>query len=258
MSIAILKLNRMILIAVSCFIIEVGAFCFLSDANAGGFEDELPVTEQVIILGNRTFDDEILKKKMQTKEMGFFSFLKKSHFRSDFIMRDLERIKSFYRKNGFFSTEVNLSSLTRNEKKNSVKIKIIINEGERTRVRNLDIEGNKIIPEEVMKEVLELTEKQPYNPNLLKVDQYAIFNLFLIRGYLGTAVSYDVNVDSTAVDILWKIKVGKKAKISTIQIRGNKQVNKNIISRELTINPGEYFELKKIQQSKQKIGRAHV
>ncbi|MCD6380315.1 outer membrane protein assembly factor BamA, partial [bacterium] len=241
------------LIAISCFIVAVGGFCFLSDVAAGGFEDQLPVTEQIIILGNRTFDDKTLKKKMQTKETGIFTLFNKPHYRSDFLMRDMERIKSFYRKNGFFSTEVTLSSIERNEKKNSVKIKIIINEGKRTRVRSLEIENNKIIPEEAIKDVLELTEEKPYNPNLLKVDQYAVFNLFLERGYLGTSVSYDVNIDSAKVDILWKIKIGKKAKINNIRIRGNREVGKEIVLRELTIRSGDYFELKKIKQSKQNL-----
>jgi outer membrane protein insertion porin family len=168
-------------------------------------------------------------------------------------MRDLERIQSFYRKNGFFSTEVTLSSLVRNEKKNSVKIKIIINEGKRTRVRSLAIDNHKIISEEVIKGVLKLTEGKPYNPNLLKVDQYSIFNLYLERGYLGTSVSYDVNIDSTKVDIIWKFKIGKKVKVNNIRIGGNRKVDKDIIARELTIHSGDYFELKKMRRSKQNL-----
>ncbi len=254
MSISMLyKQKRILLVALSCFIAAVAGFCLPSEAAAGGFEDELPVTKQIIILGNRVFDDKILKNKMHTKEAGFFGFFKKPRYRADFLMRDLEKIKSFYRKNGFFSTEVNISSLVRDEKSNSIKIKIIINEGERTRVRKLGIGENEIISEEVIKGVLKLTKGEPYNPNLLKVDQYSIFNLFFERGYLGTGISYDVNIDSTEVDVFWKIRVGEKAKINTIQIVGNSKVDENLVSRELTIHSGEYFELKKIQQSKQNL-----
>ncbi|MDZ7860132.1 MAG: outer membrane protein assembly factor BamA [Candidatus Krumholzibacteriota bacterium] len=254
MSISMLyKIRKALSTAILSFIIFSGEVCFFSNVLAEGFDDELPVVDRIIILGNRTFDDKTLKSKMQTKEKGFISFFNKPRYRKDFLIRDLERIKSFYKKKGFFKTEVNLSSLVRDEKSNSVIIKIIIDEGERTRIRSLEIEDPKVISESLIRDVLELTVGHPYNPNLVKTDQYAIFNLFVQKGYLGTGVSYDVNIDSTEVDLIWKIKTGEKAKIDSISITGNSKVDTEIVSRELTIHPGDYFDLKKIQQSKQNL-----
>jgi len=231
-------------------------FCsILLAVPAGGadFEDELPVVDEIIILGNRTFNDRVLKKKMRTSETHFYTIFNKPRYRSDFLRRDLETIKSFYRKNGFFNTEIVHSSVRRDEEEHEVSIRIVIKEGGRSRVDSLAIKGNDLFPEGRVRKALKLTEGEPYNPNLIENDQYAIFNLFFEKGYLGTGVSYDVNIDSLDVDITWNIKQGSKARIREIHLTGNRETEPHLIFRELRIKSGEYFDLKKIRQSKQNL-----
>ncbi|MBD3178295.1 MAG: BamA/TamA family outer membrane protein, partial [Candidatus Latescibacteria bacterium] len=240
-------------LAVPIIVPVITALLAVSPSTAADFEDELPVVDEIVILGNRTFNDRILKNKMRTREAHFYTIFNKPRFRSDFLRRDLETIKSFYRKNGFFSTEIVDSDVERDEENHTVSIRIVIKEGGRSRVDSLSIEGNELFTEGKVRKVLKLSEGKPYNPNLIEDDQYAIFNLFFEEGYLGTRVSYDVNIDSLDVNISWSVQQGRKARIRDIKLSGNSDTRPELVFRELKFQSGQYFDLEKIRVSKQNL-----
>ena len=241
------------LLAVLTACMVLYAFLPAVPCSAADFEDELPVVDEIIILGNRTFNDGVLKDKMRTREAHFFTIFNKPRYRSDFLRRDLETIKSFYRKNGFFNTEIVDYSVSRDEENHRVSIRIVIKEGGRSRVDTLAIKGNQLFTEARVRKELKLTEGKPYNPNLIENDQYSIFNLYFEKGYLGTRVSYEVKIDSLRVDITWSIQQGKKARVMDVRLTGNQETRDDLVFRELRIEQGEYFDLEKIRMSKQNL-----
>jgi outer membrane protein insertion porin family len=226
---------------------------FPSPGRANDIEAQLPTVKKIEILGNRSFDDGILKKRMRTKEPRFYHIIRKPKFRNDFLRRDVEAIKSFYRVNGFFEAEVWIEFVEHNEEKNSVQVRIMVNEGPQTVIRSLRFAGQEIIPERTLPKGLKLIEGEPYNPNLLDVDKYTLFNKFFEKGYLGTKITYDANIDSIQVNISWDIDPREPYRIDGIGLSGNRTVAESLIRRELTIENGEYFKLKDVLESKQNL-----
>jgi len=225
----------------------------LSRGTASEIEVGLPTVKSIEILGNRSFDDGLLKKRMRTKEPRFYHIIRKPKFRNDFLRRDIEAIKSFYHVNGFFEAEVRVEYVQRDERHNSVKIRIMVNEGPQTVIRSIGFSGQGMVPEQQLKRGLKLLEREPYNPNLLDVDKYTLFNKFFEKGYLGTKIVCDVKVDSILVDIFWNIDPGEPFRIDDIGVSGNKTVADRLVRRELTVKSGEYFKLKKVLESKQNL-----
>jgi outer membrane protein insertion porin family len=226
---------------------------FPSCGAANDIEAQLPTVNKIEILGNRSFDDGVLKKRMRTKESRFYHIIRKPKFRNDFLRRDVEAIKSFYRVNGFFNAEVWIEFVERNEDNNSVQIRIMVNEGPQTVIRSLGFSGQEIIAERRLLRGLKLSEGAPYNPNLLDVDKYTLFNKFFEKGFLGTKITYDAHVDSVMVDISWEIEPGEPYRIDGIGLSGNRTVADGLVRRELTIESGEYFMLKDVLESKQNL-----
>ena len=224
-----------------------------SQGAASDIKAELPTVKKIEILGNRSFDDGILEKRMRTKEPRFYHIIRKPRFRNDFLRRDVEAIKSFYRVNGFFEAEVWVEFVERNEQKNSVHIRIMVNEGPQTVVRSLQFSGQEIIPGHLLPRGLKLSEGEPYNPNLLDVDKYTLFSKFFEKGHLGAKIAYDVRIDSMLVYISWDIDPGEPFRIDGIGLSGNRTVANGLIERELTIESGEYFKLKDVLESKQNL-----
>ncbi len=165
--------------------IVLTSFSAACPSYAQDFEAELPYVDRIVILGNRSFEDGILKKRMRTREAGFFSLFGKPLYRRDFLRRDLETIRTFYNRNGFFDAVVTLDSLDRNDRENSVSIRIMINEGPQTTVRSLSFGEQAVIPGQNLRKGLVLIEGNPYNPNLVDSDRYTLFSKFFEKGYLG-------------------------------------------------------------------------
>jgi outer membrane protein insertion porin family len=232
-------------------IILIGVFSV--PLSADDFGADLPAVKKIVILGNRSFEDKILKKRMRTREAGFFSFFRKPSFRRDFLRRDIEAVRTFYNINGFFDASVSIDSLDRDEADNSVSIRIMINEGPQTIVRALSFGHQSLIDDYGLRKGLRLTEGKPYNPNLLEVDKFTIFSKYFEKGYLGAMVSCKTLVDSTRVDISWEMDPGSPIKIKDIYISGNSSVVERLIRRELRVKSGEYFNLGKIVESKQNL-----
>jgi outer membrane protein insertion porin family len=240
---------RKLIFSVFCGLV----FLYPSLSLCQDFGLDLPVVEEIIILGNKTYDDNTLKEKMRTREKSFYHFIKKPRFRRDFLRRDVDAIKTFYHHNGFFDVEVRIESLDHHREKNTVSIRLMINEGPQTMVRSVGFTDQDIVTEEKLLKGLKLREGKPYNPNLLEVDRYTIFRKFFEKGFLGTSIEVAAKVDSHDVDIIWDIEPGDPVKIRGIVISGNEIVKESLISRELTFKTGEYFDLRSILESKQNL-----
>lgn len=222
-------------------------------ADETDFGLELPVVKSIVILGNRSFDDGELKKRMRTKEKKLWHIFSKPKYRRDFLRRDIEAIKSFYVKHGYFAVSVDLDSVEKDEKKNTVKIRILINEGPQTTVRKLSFSDQDLVSENDLRKGLQLTEGKAYNDNIVGIDRFTIFSKFFEHGYLGSTVVPTATLDSIDVDIEWQIDPKIPVKIDSIRVTGTSKVRESLVRRELVVEKGKYFKLSKAIESKQNL-----
>jgi len=235
------------------FMTVIAVLCPALSADDGDFGIEFPVVESIAILGNRSFDDGVLKSRMHTREKRFYHFIKKPKYRRDFLRRDLETIRSYYIRNGFFEATVTLDDVEHDEKANTVRIRILVNEGQQTVVRGLTFENQPLVPDRDLRKGLQLVEGAPYNSNLLDVDRYTLYRKFFERGHLGATVTYKAVVDSLEVDIAWSLDPRIPVKVDSIGVTGNTTVKERLVRRELKIRPGEYFRLSRVLESTQNL-----
>ena len=222
-------------------------------ADETDFGLDLPVVKSIVILGNRSFDDGELKSKMRTKEKKLWHIFSKPKYRIDFLRRDLESIKSFYFKNGYFSAIVYLDSVEKDEKKNTVKIRILVNEGPQTTVRNLSFSEQSLVKKGDLRKGLQQTEGEAFNDNLIEIDRFTLFGKFFEHGYLASTVVPQIVRDSVKVDIEWRIDPKIPVKIDSIRVTGNSKVKKELVERELIVERGQYFKLSRVVESKQNL-----
>jgi len=236
--------------AALCLTVTAGVF---SRALAADFGVKLPIVKRIDILGNRSFDDATLKKRMRTKEARFYRLFRQPRYRRDFLRRDVEALVSFYRMNGFFETKVTVESAETDVKSNSVRIRLMVSEGPQTVVRSLSFAGQTLVPELQMRKDLRLTEGAPYNPNLRETDRYTLLSKFFENGYLGARIVCDARTDSTNVDIGWTVTPGDPVNVRDVGISGTRTVRDDLVRRELTFKRGERFRTKKVLESTQNL-----
>jgi outer membrane protein insertion porin family len=224
-----------------------------SGASAAEFGVEFPTVKRIDILGNVSFADAALMKRMRTKEARFYRVFRQPKYRRDFLRRDVVALESFYRVNGFFEAKVTIESVAPDKKGRSVKIRILVKEGPRSVVRSLRFAGQDLIREADLAKGLKLVPGAPYNANLLDADRYVLLSKFFENGYLGAKVAQEVRVDSTDIDIDWTIAVGDAMRIRDTRITGPRAVREDLVRRELILERGKIFKEKNVVESTQNL-----
>lgn len=115
-------------------------------------------------------------------------------------------------------------------------------------IKEINIEGNTIVSEEEMREVMVLREGQIFCQKILKNDIDRISQLYKDRGYLLINIK-DINFDEEGK--LW-IKISE-GRLEKIVIEGNDKTKEKVITREINIEPGDLFNFETARKSLQKI-----
>jgi len=221
--------------------------------RAADYGIKLPTVKRIEFVGNSSFPDKVLKKRMRTKEAHFYKVFRQPVYRRDFLRRDVEALSSFYRAGGFLSARVSVDTVIEEPAGNRVRIRLLVVEGARTTVRAVTFSGQSIIGDAALREGLRLVEGEPYNPNVLEADRYALFNKFFEHGYLASTIAHAVSVESTAVRIEWTLTPGEPISVDNIRVAGNREVKEKYVRRELTFKRGEPFATKKVLESTQNL-----
>ncbi len=216
---------------------------FARPADAG------PVVEDVLFIGNESFEDDSLLPYMQTKESGLFR--KTSYDRRAFL-RDLANLERFYVSQGFLEADVELDDMMLSADSTSVRLLIGVYEGDRWMVEDVSFEGASVIPEEKLRGVVTVTEGTPLLVGELDSDRRAVLEEYARRSYLDAHVVQDVVRDdeNRSVTIAYRITEREQASIAAIDVFGDEKTRPYVVKRELTFAAGELFDFKKIGESR--------
>ncbi|MEI7751579.1 MAG: outer membrane protein assembly factor BamA [Candidatus Omnitrophota bacterium] len=201
--------------------------------------------------GVQAFKVKQLQKLMKTKEKKWFLF---GTFKEGDFEKDLEKISFFYQKEGYLDVKV-LPEFDYNKDQNTIKILIRIDEGQHYLTGEIKFKGNTIFPESELWQQLEMLPGLTYSQFYVAQDIEKIRQFYASEGYIEARVVPDVklNRDTGKVDILYEIQEGDLYFVEKVQIRGNTKTRDKVIRRELRIRPGERFDGKKIEKSKERL-----
>ena len=126
--------------------------------------------------------------------------------------------------------------------------KVVFEVMENLPIKAISIEGNTIVSEDEMREVMVLQEGQIFSQKILKNDLDRISQLYKDRGYLLINIK-DIDFDEEGK--LW-INISE-GRLEKIVIEGNDKTKEKVITREINIEPGDLFNFEKVKKSLQKI-----
>ena len=201
--------------------------------------------------GNKAFKSKQLQKLMKTKERIWFLF---GTFKEGDFEKDLEKISFFYQKEGYLDVKV-MPEFEYNKDKNTIRILIKIDEGKHYLAGEIKFKGNTLFPESELWQQLEMLPGLTYSQYYVAQDIEKIRQFYAGEGYMEARVVPDVklNRDSGKVDVTYEIQEGDLYFVEKVQIRGNTKTRDKVIRRELRIHPGERFDGKKIEKSKERL-----
>ena len=204
--------------------------------------------------GNQNVTTRKLRKTIETRKWNWFSWLTDTgKLRDDQLETDLDKLRDYYREQGFLDVEIDPSKLKLDyPKPNRLILTFVIVEGRRYKLGNVTITGNKLYPTEQLLPLLKLKTGDIFAPSLVEKDQKALEDCVGKDGYVDARVRVirKPNLASGAIDLEYQYTEGDKFYVESIRLEGNTKTKSVVILRELAMGPGEVFNTVRMQTSK--------
>lgn len=191
--------------------------------------------------GNNAYKDADLRKEMNTKEKGLFSFFSKSgRINSLALDEDIDKLEDFYRSKGYWRARVGAPK--RVPHKSGINLVFPVNEGPKYIVNSINFPDIKVFKREELLPALTLVENIPFSSKKVRDDIRAIRSYYGSRGYADATVVPDIREASEArVNIFYRVTTGTRKKVGRVNIQGNTKSQDKVIRREVPMRPGENF-----------------
>jgi outer membrane protein insertion porin family len=208
--------------------------------------------KRVEFRGNKNFKSKRLLKIIKSRKSGIFV---SGFFKEDVLKDDVEKLKSFYRKEGYTDVKVEYETGF-NEKKALMFIIISIEEGKKYVVGKVSVKGNTVYTEDEIKKSLKLiAPDKVFSQEMMQEDASNIQSIYFDKGYIfaqASGATY-LNPETDRVEVTYTIDEGIVGYVDKVRIRGNIKTKDVVIRRELRIYPGERFDGQKLKRSKERL-----
>jgi outer membrane protein insertion porin family len=192
-----------------------------------------------------SIDPDVIKKILPLEEA--------KPYNDNLLEAGREAILRFYIALGYLKTDITGIEKIFHNDGSELQLVLNIKEGPQTRIKTIEIEGNKNIDTSEIKNMLQLREEMPYNVIDIGDARYRILSLYSKRGYIDAQVEVESVIDYDKASIIFKIIENKPSVVGKIIYRGNRKTKSKIIKRELTLSEGDDLNFEKLLKTKQRL-----
>ena len=206
-------------------------------------ENEKTVLSSVSFIGNTFFSDTDISRMYKEEA---FELAKLKYFDEEYFDYFLDYLKSKYIEKGFVQVKVLGPSKVFTNSKKEATIEYTIQEGQRTFVRSLNLQG--LPPELETKLLSKILNKvgSPFNPMAMTEDLKLVTKTMQDKGYYFAEVTNinDAGIvtyskSGADVDIRYLINSGPMVRLNRIIYLGNNKTRRKVIDKKIKLAPGE-------------------
>ena len=202
--------------------------------------------------GADSFKQKKLRKTIKTRRHWMFSWITGSgKLKDEQLDDDKETLAEFYHDAGYIDYELkdvkyDYSSPTR------VRLHFVVAEGRRYKVGATDFKGVTLFSTNELAGGLTMKAGDVFTPKGLGTNVEAVADFYGAKGYIDTKVlpRKNPNTETGAMDISYEVVEGEPSRIEKIEIKGNYKTKDKVIRRELSVAPGELFDMVRVKRSK--------
>ena len=215
---------------------------------------ERPTISQIDISGTKEFDKDTLKKAL--KDIGI---AESRIFDRSALERAEQEFKRQYINHGNYAVKV--TTTVTPQERNRVAINFTVEEGEPSKIANINIIGAKAFAEKTLVNEMQLstpgwltwyTKNDQYSKQKLQADLETLRSYYTNRGYLEFAVeSTQVSITPDKQDIYITINIteGPRYTVSEVQLAGELLLPEAELMRLIQVRPGDVYSREKLTQS---------
>ena len=183
---------------------------------------ENPIIEEIIIEGltNQNFVESLSESIVLKSRMSFTE---------NQLQNDINLINNIMKSNGFYFASIK-PSIQRNNELNSVQLKIIIDQGDKAKIKKISFIGDKIYKDRKLRGVI-LSEEYKFwkfisgkkflNEDLINFDKRLLKNFYLNKGFYDISVntSFAKIVEDNEFELIYNISAGKKFYFGNLDLK---------------------------------------
>lgn len=214
--------------------------------------------KEVNFIGNEQLKTKVVKQGIYSKPKGIFSFIsKKGLYNPREVQNDAERIRTTYIDNGFLDAKVGKPEVEFSDDKGGYIVTFKISEGDQFTVNELSFQGDLIVPEEELKELLRLKSGEIFRGSLLAQDISGLTTFYGNQGFAfaNAEPTFSLNRDALTVDIRFNMEKGPEVYIRNIDIVGNTRTRDKVIRREIPIEEEQLYNASEVQAIRPRVTR---
>jgi outer membrane protein insertion porin family len=213
--------------------------------------------ENIIFEGNTVFSDRKLRKQLETKKDGWFSWITGSgKFDERQFKEDLDLLRKFYRDNGYLDAVVDQDLIEFDFKSDDeVNIIITVAEGNLYYLGEMSVNNNTIFTSDELLGSVVLEIGQEFSPVAIDEAATAIRDYYTSRGYLDSSVRAErvPNMENRQIDVVFRVRESERFYLESIRVEGNTKSKAAVIIRELALRPGDVFDRKRMDVSQSRL-----
>jgi outer membrane protein insertion porin family len=214
---------------------------------------ENPVINRIVLEGNKRIKDDKIVPEIRLAPRQIFTRSK--------VRADVERIIELYKRQGRFAAQVEPKIVQLDQ--NRVDLVFEIYEGDKSKVRSINIIGNEAYGDERLRKEMFTREaggllgflksNDSYDPDRLAADQQKLRSFYLTQGYADFRVVSalaELTPDRRDFVITYVVEEGPRYKFGTVDAESElRDLNAERIRQEIKIKPGDWFDAKAVEDN---------
>jgi outer membrane protein insertion porin family len=198
--------------------------------------------------GNSVFSDKTLRGRLSLKAKGLIN---DGAFQEAKLIADIDAITQYYRDRGYIDAEVRDVARTEvvDEKGNAGMILTFdIFEGSRYTFGGVSFSGNHIFSTEQLEKQVFSKVGDEVRASRLEADLQRVADMYFESGYIFNTINREEERDEEKKTVLYKIDIIERgrAHIESIRVEGLDKTKKEVVLREIPLEPGDVFSKTKV------------
>ncbi len=216
--------------------------------------EERPTVAEIDFSGNKEFEKDLLRNALRDAGLA-----DGRPFDRALLDRAEQELKRQYINRSLYAAEI-VTTVTPIER-NRVNLTFTITEGDRAKIKEIRIVGNKVFGESTLRDLFDLdtggwlswyTKSDQYSRAKLNADIESLRSYYLTRGYLEFRIDSTqvvISPDKQDISIVVNLTEGERYVVSAVKLEGNYLGKEDEFKSLVTIRPGQAYNADSVVQT---------
>lgn len=221
----------------------------------GELPEQLRVIQSVRFRGLKHLGKRQIKTaNLKTRNPSLLPWREPPSLRLDYLRADTASITALYRHYGYLDARASWV-LESTHDPEAARVIFVIEEGPRSRVSTVQLNGVQAFHERELKRVLLAQPGRAFDPAFLPIDTLHLSALYQERGYRPHTLASHArgNPESLAVAVRYDVREGPRYRVGRIDYEGSGRLRESLARRELLLRRGDFYRRSRLEESVQRL-----